>query len=81
MTVKSAKERYRLLSIKLGWNKTDDTSPAASPKKPSGITKRTGKTGAAAKKGGKKAEQVAKSEDGEDELDKMEEMEEDAGET
>ena len=90
MTVKSAKERYRLLSIKLGWNDGPNnnnstpskaTAKTPTPKKPTGVAKRSGKVGQKAQqtpkgkgkgKGkGKKSEDFAKDEsDGTDELAK-----------
>lgn len=79
MTSKSARERYRILAIKLGWNKSEGSGSdcPATPKKPAGVTKRTGKVGDSAKKskGGKKAtkQQVDMKEE-EDELAAIDEV-------
>ncbi|KKY32252.1 hypothetical protein UCDDA912_g07793 [Diaporthe ampelina] len=52
ITPKSTKERFRLLSIKMGWKDGPST-----PKKPTGVTKRTpAKVGSAKKVGKGKAE-------------------------
>jgi len=45
---KSAKERFRLLSIKMGWKDGPNT-----PKKPTGVTKRTTAKLGSGKKGGR----------------------------
>lgn len=85
MTSKSAKERYRLLAIKLGWsakNGGDGESSAVpkTPKKPAGVAKRTGRVGDSGKKGkgkGKKAavqsdeESTADVVQGESEVDEL----------
>ncbi|KAJ4386668.1 hypothetical protein N0V93_009566 [Gnomoniopsis smithogilvyi] len=60
MTVKSARERHRVMSNKFGWNAKsggDGLSPSPkTPKKSAGVTKNTGRVGGSAKKGkGKKA--------------------------
>lgn len=60
MTAKSARERYRILSHKLGWNakpggSEGEIASPKTPKKAAGVSKRTGRVGDSAKKGrGKK---------------------------
>ncbi|KAI3398557.1 hypothetical protein diail_8902, partial [Diaporthe ilicicola] len=67
ITPKSAKERFRLLGIKLGWK--DDPKSPSTPKKPTGVTKRaSAKVGTkSAQKGGKgKKAEAATTQDADD---------------
>lgn len=76
MTVKSAKERYRLLAIKIGAHKpASDSSATTTPKKPTGVSKRKTPGGSARK--GKSAKAKV---DAEEPVDEKKEAE-DAGNT
>ncbi|KAL1859754.1 hypothetical protein Daus18300_009476 [Diaporthe australafricana] len=67
ITPKSAKERFRLLSIKMGWN--DGPKGPSTPQKHSGVTKRAaGRVGAKGGKG-KKADNATP--DGADDPDEL----------
>lgn len=75
VTAKSAKERYRLLEIKMG-AKSGPSKPKTTPKKPTGVTKRKAPTGSARKGKGAKAyaeaqaeEPVQEKQDSEDTVD------------
>ncbi|KAJ0123504.1 hypothetical protein J7T55_011969 [Diaporthe amygdali] len=71
INTKSAKERFRLLSIKMGWK--DGPKTPSTPKKPTGVTKRTpGKVGTnSAKKGGKGKMQEPATPNGDDDSDEL----------
>lgn len=61
ITPKSTRERFRLLSIKMGWK-----DGPATPKKPTGVTKRTPAKLGSAKKGGKDKVEPATHDGGDD---------------
>ncbi|POS76750.1 hypothetical protein DHEL01_v204863 [Diaporthe helianthi] len=73
ITQKSAKERFRLLSVKMGWK---DGPPT--PKKPTGVAKRTpAKVGGGRRAGKNKAEPTTDDrDDSDDEVNKMDSSDE-----
>lgn len=72
ITEKSAKERFRLLSIKMGWK----DAPNA-PKKPTGVTKRTAAKLGSGKKGGRgKVVTPDNRDDSDEEVKKMDDTDE-----
>ncbi|KAH8762034.1 hypothetical protein F5883DRAFT_646825 [Diaporthe sp. PMI_573] len=69
---KSAKERFRLLSIKMGWKDAPNT-----PKKPTGVTKRTPAKLGSGKKGGRgKVVTPDNRDDSDEEVKKMDDSDE-----
>ncbi|KAG8168258.1 hypothetical protein KVR01_003947 [Diaporthe batatas] len=80
ITQKSAKERFRLLSVKMGWKDGPST-----PKKPTGVTKRTpSKVGGGKRAGKDKAQLTPDDRDESDEevnkMDSSDELVKDEGE-
>jgi hypothetical protein len=72
ITEKSAKERFRLLSIKMGWKDAPHT-----PKKPTGVTKRTtAKSGSGKRGGGGKLVTPDIRDDSDEEVKKMDDSDE-----
>lgn len=85
MTSKSAKERYRLLAIKLGWNaKSGGEGECPGPKTPrktAGVTKNTGRVGNSGKKGRGKKIDVQNDDENDGDVVKGESGMDSAGET